>query len=1475
MEMKTIEYLAVIIGTLIFQGSISIAQTIDIFNANYSGFPNNKAEFYAFDRNNQQIYNFPDGNLVLTENGIERQIVSVTCPQTEPLKISSVLTLDVSGSMLGYRMQMAKNAARAWVEAMDLNNSECAITTFNERNYFNIDFTQDEDELMEAIGLIGAYGGTSFNAGLIDSVAGSLLVAQRGKFKRTVVFLTDGISNGNESKIIQMANSTQTSIYCVVIGMGAPDILKRISNATGGLWFDNVNTEEDARKVFLKILKNAQNSGPCTIEWESDLDCERNRDITLTMLSPFAEDDDYYLAPANSVPLIESDPYTVSFGKVIPTKALDTTITIKAVNSDISIQNITVSDPHFSIVDHGGAPPPYVLDKDDSRDISVRFTPTDSAMIYARLVITSDACIGNNIYISGGFPGIGRTNSLKIIVPNGGESFGIGVDTVIKWEGVLPADTVLIDYSTDGGASWINITENATGLSHDWKVPPYPSPRCLAKIQQKKLPDISEFPANPIPLDGLIAYYPFCNGAEDKSGNQNHGITTGTDPIADRFDQYNSAMYFDGIDDQVLIKNKGSFNISEWTFSAWVNIHSLPKTFSAIIQKDENSQRHYNYALLIDKDRRFRAQYETCNDEADHKIQSKQQNIYEWVHVANVRDNSTGVFILYINGAVESSIRAADQPCINPNDLRLGVNTYLDNPENPEYFNGVIDDVFIYDRPLDSLEIVELYEAGPIECQPFRMADTSDAFWEIVAPVPISKDIDMGDVLIGSLKDSVVVSYIENDDDFPMVIENISFAGTNPSDFEVISPNFPINIDPNETADVEFRFEPKAIGKRDANIFINTAFSSFNYNITGNGVLPEIEIDSDIIDFGKVLVGDNKDTLVKAVIKNQGVGTINISSVQQLLPDIVQFDVLDGGDGFTLSPNASHEMLLRFAPEKAGRTSGGIGFYYDGVGSPAVVELYGEGIRNYPEIIAPPLDFGNIVCENMKLDSVPISNAGGEELIVNDAKIEGSSKDDFSFLEPFTEIRILPDSTKFLKILYAPFDIGDSQAELILESNAFPDSVLALPLTGRKDTLQLSVSDPIVDFGVLCPNERSTKTITIKNEGTLRTGAFFDVSDMISVTPSAFSLNPQQEMEIQLLFIGTDQVGDYNGKITSTDSICGRAYEVDFRAEVLAPVLQVEPIEILSQLGSNNIGLVTINNLSARDAEIISVNISDQRFEVLPNQLPLSIAGLSSADLQVRYTPTDTASVTAIIEFIAQPCDVEYSSEIIGRTVASRALIRVGNISAAAGENVILPIYLEESENLEASGATGFKIDIEYNGTLIYPVDITPIGMIENGNRIIELQTGITPDENEVIAEFPFIAMLGNAEETAISVLSSESVGGSVLLETLPGSFSLLDVCKSGGVRLFDSEGNISLSQNEPNPAKGITKIQFEIIEDSHVDLSIYNILGEKIFTAIDDWLSTGSYETEFDVSKLGSGSYFYVLKSKTFILSKRMEVIK
>ncbi|PKL84743.1 MAG: hypothetical protein CVV22_11180 [Ignavibacteriae bacterium HGW-Ignavibacteriae-1] len=78
-----------------------------------------------------------------------------------------------------------------------------------------------------------------------------------------------------------------------------------------------------------------------------------------------------------------------------------------------------------------------------------------------------------------------QSQTLKLTHPNGGETFVVGSDTVITWEGVLPSDRVHLEYSTDNGQKWQTITNNASGLTYIWKNIPKPtSNRCLIRVNQ-------------------------------------------------------------------------------------------------------------------------------------------------------------------------------------------------------------------------------------------------------------------------------------------------------------------------------------------------------------------------------------------------------------------------------------------------------------------------------------------------------------------------------------------------------------------------------------------------------------------------------------------------------------------------------------------------------------------------------------------------------------------------------------------------------------------------------------------------------------------------------------------------------------------------------------------------------------------------------------------------------------------------------
>jgi hypothetical protein len=83
------------------------------------------------------------------------------------------------------------------------------------------------------------------------------------------------------------------------------------------------------------------------------------------------------------------------------------------------------------------------------------------------------------------------------------------------------------------------------------------------------------------------------------------------------------------------------------------------------------------------------------------------------------------------------------------------------------------------------------------------------------------------------------------------------------------------------------------------------------------------------------------------------------------------------------------------------------------------------------------------------------------------------------------------------------------------------------------------------------------------------------------------------------------------------------------------------------------------------------------------------------------------------------------------------------------------------------------------------------------------------------------------------------------------------------------------LSQNYPNPFNPSTRISFQVPEKSNINVSIYDILGNKITTLLNEIKQPGQYDITFDASRLSSGVYFYKLQSDKFVITKKMAFIK
>ncbi len=84
-----------------------------------------------------------------------------------------------------------------------------------------------------------------------------------------------------------------------------------------------------------------------------------------------------------------------------------------------------------------------------------------------------------------------------------------------------------------------------------------------------------------------------------------------------------------------------------------------------------------------------------------------------------------------------------------------------------------------------------------------------------------------------------------------------------------------------------------------------------------------------------------------------------------------------------------------------------------------------------------------------------------------------------------------------------------------------------------------------------------------------------------------------------------------------------------------------------------------------------------------------------------------------------------------------------------------------------------------------------------------------------------------------------------------------------------------SLMQNYPNPFNPSTNITFDLNKSSIVNLTIYNILGQKIQTLINGFKSPGRYSVLWKADSFPSGIYFYRLKTNDKFFTKKMILLK
>ena len=122
-------------------------------------------------------------------------------------------------------------------------------------------------------------------------------------------------------------------------------------------------------------------------------------------------------------------------------------------------------------------------------------------------------------------------------------------------------------------------------------------------------------------------------------------------------------------------------------------------------------------------------------------------------------------------------------------------------------------------------------------------------------------------------------------------------------------------------------------------------------------------------------------------------------------------------------------------------------------------------------------------------------------------------------------------------------------------------------------------------------------------------------------------------------------------------------------------------------------------------------------------------------------------------------------------------------------------------------------------------------------------------------------------------------IGGDFRDSTNGANFFVMKIRQKLGTGVEQSDNYIPaqyiLSQNYPNPFNSTTKIEFSIPKNDFVKLEIFDVLGRKVEELLNQELSAGFYEVEFNATDLSSGIYYYRFITNEFIQIKKAILLR
>ncbi len=232
-----------------------------------------------------------------------------------------------------------------------------------------------------------------------------------------------------------------------------------------------------------------------------------------------------------------------------------------------------------------------------------------------------------------------------------------------------------------------------------------------APLYMEMLEDRQLLTAVAVP-SGIVSWWTANNTAADAMGLNNATLTGVTYTTG----EVGKAFSFDGQDDWAALGDPSSLAFTaSFSIEGWIKVNGLPASdsFGSIMFRGDDRGGLDPYSLSVQPNGTLNFQVTNANNRSSSVAAPIALN--QFLHVAATLDDATGAMTLYENGAVVAQTTTTVRPfgALDPTQqpgVGIGNSNALSNYNIP--FNGLIDELSVYNRALSASEVLDIYKAG-------------------------------------------------------------------------------------------------------------------------------------------------------------------------------------------------------------------------------------------------------------------------------------------------------------------------------------------------------------------------------------------------------------------------------------------------------------------------------------------------------------------------------------------------------------------------------------------------------------------------------------------------------------------------------------------------------------------------------------------------------------------------------------------